>query len=56
MKFYLRNYANRIKSYTYRNKVLCLIFCKITEPRNNQLNIEIKRIYYKKNIENYFLF
>ena len=28
MKFYLRNYANRIKSYIYRDKVLCLIFAK----------------------------
>ena len=52
MMFYLRNYVNRIKSYTYRNKVLCLIF----EPRKNQLKVEIKHIYVKKNIEHYFLF
>ena len=41
LKFYLHLHANRVKSYTDQNKVLCLTFAK-SWNWEKQLKIEIK--------------
>ena len=45
MKFYLRLYAHRIKKLYLSEQDIVLHFRRITEPRKNQLKIEIKHIY-----------